>query len=77
MPDEIKVDIIRGSDHPTDETFPRLSKALVTRLEAIFPDCCPTLGLRDREVWFRCGQVDVIRYLRREYDHQQEDRSQR
>jgi len=70
-----KIEIIDPAEHPTDETFPHLSKTLVTRLEAIFPDSCPTLGMKDREIWYRCGQVDIVRYLRCEYERQQENRS--
>ena len=70
-----KLEIIQTEEHPPDETFPHLSKSLVTKLESIFPDRCPTLSVKDREVWFRCGQVDVVRYLRQAYERQQEERT--
>tara|TARA_R110000787_G_scaffold186566_4_gene298280 strand:+ start:5512 stop:5736 length:225 start_codon:yes stop_codon:yes gene_type:complete len=70
MPDP-KIEIIPSAAHPTDETFPHLSKTLLVKLELIFKDTCPTLVMKDREIWFRCGQVDVVRFLRQEYERQQ------
>jgi hypothetical protein len=72
-----KIEIIQNDDHPTDKPFPNLSKNLITALEAIFLDSVPTLGMKDREIWFRCGQVDVVRFLRREFESQQENRTKR
>lgn len=77
MTQDPKVDIIEEEFHPTDETFPQISKALLTRLEAIYVDCCPPLSMKEREIWFRCGQVDVIRNLRQEYERQREHSARR
>ncbi len=71
---EPKVEIFHQKDHPTDETFPPVSEALVNRLEEIFPDRCPQLTAKDREIWYRCGQVDIVRYLRRIHEEQHKRR---
>lgn len=74
MPEGIKVRISKDTGQPTDETFPHISKALIEKLEKIFPPRCPTLTMSDRDVWFMCGQVDAIRYLRQQYERQREER---
>lgn len=33
------------------------------RLREEFPDRAPSLGLSAEEVWFRSGQVHVVRFL--------------
>jgi hypothetical protein len=72
---EPRIEVITEKSQSPDQTFPHLSKAIIERLERLFPNACPTLTMKDREVWFRCGQVDVVRFLRREYERQREDRS--
>ena len=68
---EIKVRVIQESNQPTDETFPQVTKALLRKLEKIFTDCCPEITQADREIWWKAGQVSVVRYLRVEYERQQ------
>jgi hypothetical protein len=38
---------------------------LVAELAKKFPDQAPSLDLSDKEVWFRAGQVSVVRYLKK------------
>lgn len=68
--DEFKVSILDSSEQPTEDTFPHISKALLEKLESIFRDRCPALSASERTVWFTCGQVDVVRRLRNEYEDQ-------
>ncbi len=46
-----------------DDDFPLIPKGLVEALQKLFPDKCPDLSLSDREVWFRSGQVNVVKFL--------------
>jgi hypothetical protein len=38
---------------------------LVEELAKKFPDQAPDLDLSEKEVWFRAGQVSVVRFLQR------------
>jgi len=67
----LKVRVFAESPRPTDETFPQVTKALLVRLEQIFPDRCPDLNTAEREIWFKAGQINVVSYLRVEYERQQ------
>lgn len=71
MDSDLKVEIIEGQLQPTDETFPQIRKALIEKLELIFKDCCPELNTAEREIWFKVGQVSVVKYLRVEHERQQ------
>ena len=67
---DIKVRVITEKAQPTEETFPQVTKALLTRLEKTFPDSCPDRSMPDREIWYKAGQVSVVTYLRIENDRQ-------
>lgn len=73
--DPLKVSVISEPVQPTDETFPHISKALIEKLEHTFQDRCPPLHLDMKEIWFRCGQVNVVQYLRAEYQRQRDERN--
>ena len=44
--------------------LPYIPPVLIDALERKFPDRVPTLTDTDREIWYKAGQVHVIRYLR-------------
>lgn len=67
---EFKVRVIQEAHQPTDETFPQVTKALIRKLEEIFPDRCPEIAQSDREIWWKAGQVSLVRYLRIEHERQ-------
>lgn len=50
--------------------LPVLSESLIVRLEMLFPDKCPDLTEEQKDVWFKSGQVSVIRFLRQTYNEQ-------
>lgn len=56
-------------------SLPPIPKALVERLEEIYPTAAPRLDDPDRLIWKRLGEVDVVQFLRREYDFQQQRES--
>ena len=43
--------------------FPPIDERLVAGLAAEFPDQAADLSYSDREVWFKAGQVSVVRWL--------------
>jgi hypothetical protein len=45
--------------------IPSIDDRLVAELAKKFPDQAPSLDLSDKEVWFRAGQVSVVRYLKK------------
>ena len=53
-----------------DQLMPLISEAVVKRLEELFPDKCPDLTNSEKDVWFKSGQVSVIRFLRQTYNDQ-------
>lgn len=44
--------------------LPRVTIELIEYLETLYPDQAPSLKDDDRKIWFRAGQVDVIRSLK-------------
>lgn len=48
-----------------------MTKALVQRLDELFPDKCPPLEATDRQVWHAIGQASVVRFLRRVLEDQE------
>lgn len=48
----------------------RIPDALLEELESRFPDQCPSKNDTDREVWIKVGQVEVIRFLRKQLELQ-------
>ena len=51
--------------------IPPISERLVAALATKFPDQAPDLDCPDREVWFRAGQVSVVRWLAAQLEEQQ------
>jgi hypothetical protein len=43
--------------------FPRLSEQLIAALATKFPDRAPDLDCPEKEVWYRAGQVSVVRWM--------------
>ena len=53
-----------------DELMPLISEAMINRLEQLYPDKYPDLTNTEKDVWFKSGQVSVIRFLRQIYNDQ-------
>jgi hypothetical protein len=51
---------------------PPIDGRLVTVLATEFPDQAPDLNCIDKEVWFKAGQVSVVRWLAAKYEAQQD-----
>ena len=56
---------------PAVVPIPPISERLVAALATKFPDQAPGLDCPDREVWFRAGQVSVVRWLASKLEEQQ------
>jgi len=56
-----------------DKTFPPISRELITALEAAFPDQVPSISDTDRQIWFKAGQVQVVRFLKEKLREQNEN----
>ena len=59
---------------------PTITKELIDYLVTKFPDFALSLGdieLSDRHIWFRAGQIAVVRHLRQVMEDQQENILQR
>ena len=52
--------------------FPVVDERLVRALKEQFPDQAPDLDWNEREVWFRSGQVSVVRFLLAKLEEQTE-----
>jgi hypothetical protein len=70
--DSVKFVSEQSSDSPTEDSFPAVPKAIVERLEKIFPDACPKPGTEVDEIFFRSGQRAAVNYLRQRYEEQVE-----
>lgn len=57
---------------PKDPPFPPIPQALMEALERQFPERSADLRWSDREVWFRAGERQVVRFLRAQFDKQNE-----
>jgi hypothetical protein len=51
--------------------IPPISKRLVAVLATKFPDQAPDLDCSEKEVWFRAGQVSVVRWLASKLEEQE------
>lgn len=51
--------------------FPTIPQALILKLDELFPEACPSLKDTDREVWFKAGQRDTVRFLKARFEDQQ------
>ena len=52
--------------------FPRLPESLVAALAAQFPERAADLDWSEKEVWFKAGQVSVVRWLAAKLEEQVE-----
>jgi hypothetical protein len=57
----------------TKAKCPPVPLALVEHLAEVFPDRCPSMGTTPDRLWAEAGAVRVVRYLRDQYERQQED----
>jgi hypothetical protein len=57
------------------DNFPHVTKALVDRLDSLFPNQCPRLDDTDRRVWYAAGQASVVTFLKQVLKDQQEQKS--
>lgn len=51
-------------DEEKDPQRPLAAPSLVVYLEQTFPDRAPDLHLSEKDVWYRAGQVSVVRKLK-------------
>lgn len=50
--------------------FPQISEELVAALATEFPERAAELDWNDKEVWFKAGQVSVVRWLSSKLEEQ-------
>lgn len=53
--------------------YPPLEKALIDRLEEVFPERCPEENWTERQIWIYVGQRNVVRMLQAIYIEQQNE----
>ena len=53
--------------------FPPIDERLVAALAAQFPDQAADIDWSEKEVWFKAGQVSVVRWLAAKLEEQQEE----
>jgi hypothetical protein len=51
--------------------FPRLSEQLIAALATQFPERSADLDWSEKEVWFKAGQVSVVRWLAAKLEEQE------
>ena len=51
----------------SDGILPPINKEWVEELEKLFPDKAPDLSLTEKEVFFKSGQVSVVRFLKEQF----------
>ena len=56
-----------------DRRFPVVSKELLEELERRFPDICPDSELSIDEIRIKQGQISVIRFLRSNFNFQNQN----
>lgn len=52
---------------------PQIDKILVEYLETLYPDKYPNIDTPDKEVWFKAGQVSVVRFLKSKLEEQNQN----
>ena len=52
---------------------PPISQELITFLDARYPDQVPNPEETDRQIWRRVGNVEVVRFLKRLFEEQNEN----
>lgn len=53
---------------------PFLEPELLTYLDELYPDKAPDLTMDEKTIWYRAGQVSVIRHLKDQYSLQEESK---
>tara|TARA_Y100000768_G_C23958977_1_gene674290 strand:+ start:1582 stop:1770 length:189 start_codon:yes stop_codon:yes gene_type:complete len=53
-----------------DDPFPMIDEALVLRLREMYPEKCPSINDSDRQIWYDCGQISVVKMLESVYNEQ-------
>ena len=53
-----------------DDLFPRIDEALIKKLNEIYPEKCPDIDTKDRQIWYNAGQRSVVKMLISVYDEQ-------
>lgn len=56
-----------------NESFPPIPKELIEALEKRFPERTPDLRMNIHEIRHKGGEQSVVRFLRAEFDRQNED----
>jgi hypothetical protein len=51
---------------------PILEVELINYLDELYPDKAPDLSMDEKLIWFRAGQVSVVRHLKDQYNLQEE-----
>tara|TARA_R100000664_G_C2731493_1_gene121943 strand:+ start:541 stop:750 length:210 start_codon:yes stop_codon:yes gene_type:complete len=51
---------------------PDLSSSLIKKLDELYPKRFPDLSWSDREIWFKAGQRNVVDFLKKVHDEQNE-----
>lgn len=54
------------------QAFPEIPAALMAALDERFPERSAELSWSDREVWMKAGERAVVRFLRAQFDRQNE-----
>ena len=56
-----------------EEDFPPISQDLLDALDKAFPERCPNPKWDDRRIWMEVGNVEVVRFLKRKFNEQNEN----
>lgn len=50
--------------------LPLISEAMCVALEQLFPDTVPSPADPERDIWRKVGNVEVVRFIRDEFNNQ-------
>tara|TARA_R100001594_G_scaffold29555_1_gene55024 strand:- start:2435 stop:2626 length:192 start_codon:yes stop_codon:yes gene_type:complete len=53
--------------------LPPIDQKLLVALSEKFPDKAPDITLSEKDVWYRSGQVAVVRWLYKQYEEQSQN----
>lgn len=56
-----------------DTELPPINKALLEKLNELFPEKSADLSWEEKEIWYKSGQRSVIHFLQQTYKDQQEE----
>lgn len=54
-------------------SLPHITPELIEYLAKLYEDRSPDLKDADRMIWFRAGQVDVVKHMQRLFDEQNQN----